>query len=129
MITEVQRKKIKSLINNHRHYDRKRFGTSDNTITYEGWLELYIEQQGRCWWTGIPMTIGEGLPSDASLDRLHCDLPHTLDNTVLVHRAVNLGRNDSSLKDWALYLHSCGLLAAEHVRDLQAIDLLIDNWE
>ena len=117
-ITDEKRKKIKMYISNHRGYDRKRFGTHDNTITYEGWLELWIAQEGKCWWTGRQMTIADGLPTDASLDRLHCDKPHTLENTVLVHKAINLGRNDSSMLDWAKYLYSCGLLAPEHIEDM-----------
>lgn len=118
--TDEQKKTIKVRIANHRYYDRKRFGTSIGTITYEEWLELYIEQSGTCYWTGKPMTLAEDKPTDASLDRIDCNKPHTIDNTVLVHRSLNLGRNDASLHDWVTYLDSMGLLSDEHKQDLCA---------
>lgn len=123
-ITEAQRKAIKTRIGNHRFYDKKRFKTNDSTITYEEWLELWIEQEGKCYWTDMAMTLDSGLPTDASLDRLDCSKPHTKENTVLVHKSLNLGRNDTNLNDWVQYLNACGLLAASHVADLKEAGIL-----
>lgn len=116
--TDAQKQTIKIRIGNYRTYDKKRFGKYKSSINYEQWLELYIEQAGKCYWTGMPMTISEGLPTDASLDRLDCNLPHTQENCVLVHKSMNLGRNDASVLEWAKYLNMCGLLAEEHKKDL-----------
>lgn len=118
MFNKEQKAVIKSRINNYRRYDLKRFGSNEDSITYEEYLELIIEQKGKCYWTGQEMTIDEDKPSDVSLDRLFCDQPHTKENCVLTTRACNLGRNDSSLLDWSLYLYTLGILADNHVQDL-----------
>jgi hypothetical protein len=65
------------------------------------------------------MTINDDAPTDVSFDRLDCGKPHTYENTVACARAMNLGRNDTSLKDWSLYLYSLGILAPAHVADLR----------
>jgi hypothetical protein len=121
LISEEDRKAIKRLIGNYRHYDKKRFGTNESTVTYEDWLELYIEQGGKCFWSGKQMTVCKGLPTDASLDRIHCDLPHTRENCVLVHKSLNLGRNDTSLADWIEYLYTMGWLAADLAKEYESL--------
>jgi hypothetical protein len=121
-MTEEQRKRIKANVANHKHYDKKRFGTVKETLGYTDWLEKYAMQGGVCYWTAAKMTIGEGKPSDASLDRVDCSLPHTADNTVLCHKALNLGRNDTSLSDWVNYLYSMGILC--HARVIEFSYLL-----
>ena len=113
---------IKSRIKDYRKYDQKRFGTCKDSITYEEYLELVIEQEGKCYWTGREMQImGDSKLENVSLDRLHCHLPHTKDNCILCQRALNLGRNDSSIRDWVLWLESMNILSPALQQELDTI--------
>ena len=89
--TAEQRQLINGRINNYRAYDYKRFGTKKDSITYSEYLELIIEQEGKCYWTGRDMTITEGLPSDVSLD--------------------HLGRNDATVLEFTKWLYMMGILS------------------
>lgn len=109
--TTRERKVIQSRINNHRQYDKQRFGTNATTLTYVDFLELYIEQKGKCYWSDKQMSIESNQLADASLDRLDNDKPHTKENCILVMRALNLGRNDATLAEWVEYLSFMGLLS------------------
>lgn len=63
-------------------------------------FSLLAEQQGRCFWTGVTMSLEEmGKPWSISLDRMDCDRGYVRDNVVLVCMSANLARNDSSPDD------------------------------
>ena len=121
-ITEEDRKRIKSRIAGHKKYDKKRWGTSVGTISYEEYLEKFIAQEGLCSLTSLPMNLDSLNPEGASLDRINNDEPHTAENTILVHRALNLGRNDTTLEDWCRYLQMLGILNEEWTNFLAVID-------
>jgi hypothetical protein len=74
---------------------------------------LFISQEGKCYWTGKPMSIETNDLTDASLDRIDNSKPHTYENCILTMRALNLGRNDASLIEWVSYLNMMGLLSPE----------------
>lgn len=120
----AQDKTLVQRIQGYRKYDKKRWGTCDTSITYDDAIRILIEQGGKCYWTGREMTVNFKQPTDVSFDRLDCSKPHTYENTVATTRAMNLGRNDSSLRDWSLYLHSLGILAEEHVESLKEVGLI-----
>jgi hypothetical protein len=122
--TQEQRQLIKGRIQAYRRYDLKRFGTCKDSINYEQYLELIIEHKALCYWTGREMTITEGLPSDVSLDRLDNSKPHTKDNTVLCQRAVNLGRNSSTVLEFTRWLYLMGILSPALVQELQETNTL-----
>lgn len=120
----AQDKTLVQRIQGYRKYDKKRWGDCSTSITYDDAIRILIEQQGKCYWTGREMTVNFKQPTDVSFDRLDCSKPHTYENTVATTRAMNLGRNDSSLRDWSLYLYSLGILADEHVKDLKELGLI-----
>lgn len=111
--SEQERAKIKKLIAGYRNYDKERFGTNKTSITYEEWLELAVEQDLKCWWTGKELTIGTGKPTDASLDRVHSSEPHTKSNSVLCHKQINLMKNAMLPVEFAEYLDSLGILSEQ----------------
>lgn len=99
-----------SRIKDYKRYDKSRFGTVA-TITYAEYLEMFISQDGLDYWTGRPMTINDGTLTEASLDRVDCNKPHTADNSVLCRRTNNLGRSNTPVMIWLLFLHDEGTLS------------------
>lgn len=72
----------------------------------EGTLRgLVKEQDGRCYWFGVPFTyeVGSGL-SLVSIDRLNNDLGYTADNIVLVCDAANTARRDYSESEFKQFV-------------------------
>jgi hypothetical protein len=100
---------MKARINEHKKFDAKRFSTRALTLGYDDILEKLINQCGKCYWTGKPMTFKEGKCSEISIDRLDNDKPHSSDNTVLVQKAMNIGRGDATVEEWLYYLGYMGL--------------------
>jgi hypothetical protein len=128
--TPEQRKRIQGRISDYRKYDKAKFGTCEGSINYSEYLELTIEQGGKCYWTGRDMTISDGLPTDMSLDRLDNSKPHTKDNTILCQRVMNLGRNTSTVTEFVRWLYIMGLLSSELQDELVetgAFVLIADN--
>lgn len=117
--TKEQRATIKTRLNAHAKYDNDRFGKSDTSVNYEEYLELAIEQELKCWYSGKPLSVnGESKAREASLDRIDCGLPHTKENTVLCHRALNLGRSDVPYYEWLAYLQEMSVLCQEREQEL-----------
>lgn len=110
----AQNKTLVSRIQNYRRYDKKRWGANDTSITYDEFIELLQEQGGVCFWTGLPMTVSQGLPTDMSLDRLDNSKPHTKENCVIVQQFFNLGRNDTTAYDHMRYLAFTLHILADH---------------
>ena len=64
-------------------------------ITKEMVWELWKKQEGRCSFTGLPITFKD---SSASVDRIDNSKGYTLDNITLVHKDINLMRNKFSVE-------------------------------
>lgn len=89
------------LMSNIRHRDH------DFNIDIEYLLDLWDEQEGKCYWLAIPMqTKEQGTtyhPAKVSVDRLDCALGYIKGNVVLSSCFANLGRRDfppELFKDW-----------------------------
>lgn len=71
----------------------------EHTLTVEDIRALHLQQEGLCYWLGIPLG-DESLPNrhplKPSLDRLDCSRGYTPDNVVLTTTFANLGRTDNS---------------------------------
>lgn len=67
--------------------------------------ELLQDQDGKCGWTGIALSLREIVkPWSISLDRLDCDQGYIKGNVMLTCRAVNLARNNSSPEDFLAFI-------------------------
>jgi len=76
------------------------------TISESDVLDKYEEQQGRCFWFGVPLdpTADCRDPFKPSLDRLDVDGPYSADNVVLSSVAANMGRQRASTDRWTKFL-------------------------
>ena len=114
--TDYSRSYIKTLLRAYGQKDRRKF-PGVKTIDYEGFLELFVKQEGKCFWTGrqmeLPLNDGRRKPSQVSVDRLDNDRPHTLDNCVLVCQSINLMRSNYSMDDWLSFASNLGILSEE----------------
>jgi hypothetical protein len=67
--------------------------------------ELLAEQEGKCAWTGIQLSLEEmGKPWSISLDRIDCSVGYVRGNVLLTSRAANLARNQSSVEDFGVFI-------------------------
>lgn len=59
-------------------------------LTIEDFWELFLEQKGKCYFTGLSLSVG-GVECDttASLDRIDNSLGYTVGNVKWVHKTVN----------------------------------------
>jgi hypothetical protein len=82
-------------------------GSTD--LTVEFLFGLYAGQQGRCYWTLVPLTLelGSGLTA-VSLDRLDCKRGYTMDNVVLSCIAANTARGNATPDQFAEFLGLVG---------------------
>lgn len=67
----------------------------DFKITKQYIWSLYIEQNMKCYFSGLPISYIEG---NASIDRINNSLGYTNNNVVIVHKDINLMRNKFSVK-------------------------------
>ena len=71
------------------------------------WIrDQFARQQGRCFYTGIPMVLGgrRKHPRKPSLDRIDSTRAYTPDNCVLCLCAVNFMKNDYTLDEFMALL-------------------------
>lgn len=84
----------------------KRGGKHERTdLDREFLYQLYVEQDGRCGWTGVRLSLEEmGKPWSVSLDRLDCDRGYVKGNVMLTSRAANLARNNSTTAEMEAFV-------------------------
>ena len=74
------------------------------TLTVEELLEVFQQQGGRCYYSGIPLTYDQGGDTDVSIDRMDSTKGYTEDNVVLCCWRVNNMKGDlcaSNFITWA----------------------------
>lgn len=69
-----------------------------------GWALQKLDEQGwRCWYSGVPMTIGGGnksvCPTNVSIDRMDPALGYVRGNVVFCAAAVNIAKNIWTVND------------------------------
>lgn len=69
------------------------------TITSDFVQGLWEKQNGRCYWTGVPMIKSGEIrhPLRVSIDRIDSTIGYDEDNVVLTCMLINLGRSNSSV--------------------------------
>ena len=90
---------------NYLVYDSKRKNI-EHTITKEEIEEIYNNQNGLCYWFGIPLipSLKHKYPLQPSLDRLDRNRGYTKDNVVICCYTANIGRNENDLETWLEFL-------------------------
>lgn len=86
------------------------YGERDLTITLDEIKELWDNQQGRCHWLGIKMSLEDleikDSPFAPSVERLNNDLGYVQGNVVLASRFANRGRGAYNGDDFQPRLNS-----------------------
>lgn len=89
--------------------DRQRFGSSAGSIHASDLKEIYENQNGTCFYTGLKMT-WSGLREDQkrnplamSVDRRNNQIPHTRENVVLVCLFVNVAKAEWSVDELKVF--------------------------
>ncbi len=80
------------------------------TITIEDLERLYAEQSGKCFYSGMAMTLKDDAKYAVSVDRINSKKGYTPDNVVLTCYIVNSMKNDLGAKEFfeivsKLYTH------------------------
>jgi hypothetical protein len=90
---------------NYLVHDSKRRNI-EHTITKEEIEEIYNNQNGLCYWFGVPLTPSSKhkYPLQPSLDRLDSNRGYTKDNVVICCYTANIGRNENDLETWLEFL-------------------------
>ena len=92
---------IHSKIGSSRYEDKiknRNFNINHNFIN-----DLLIKQNYKCFMTDVDLVHGQTLFA-ASIDRINNDFGHTIDNTQIVCRGINLAKNKGSNDDIKLFL-------------------------
>lgn len=102
---EKQKERRVRLWSNYLVHESKRRNV-EHTITKEEIEEIYNNQNGLCYWFGIPLvpSIKHKYPSQPSLDRLDINKGYTKDNVVICCYTANIGRNENDLETWKEFL-------------------------
>ena len=80
------------------------------SITIKDVWELYLKQDKVCALTGIDIYFGKKYEdTTASLDRINSKLGYTIDNIQLVHKVINIMKNNLDVKD---FINRCRLVDA-----------------
>lgn len=90
-----------TLINDSKH--RK----LENTLTIDDINQMYDEQNGLCYWFGVPLIPSNKKkhPQQPSLDRLDINKGYTKENVVLCCYSANIGRNENDIETWVEFLN------------------------
>ena len=97
-------RRVRLWINTLVHDSKKR--NIEHTITKEEIEEIYNNQNGLCYWFGVPLTPSSKhkYPLQPSLDRLDRNKGYTKDNVVICCYTANIGRNENDLETWMEFL-------------------------
>lgn len=80
------------------------YGERDLTITIDNIKDLWLKQNGRCYWLGIEMSLEDleikDSPFAVSVERLDNSLGYVHGNVVLASRFANRGRGAYSREDF-----------------------------
>ena len=75
------------------------------TLTEQDFVDMYNTQQGKCYWSGLPLDASfnkiKHHPFAISPERLDNALPYNKENVVLCRRMFNLGRMAFPEKDFS----------------------------
>ena len=75
-------------------------------ITFEELQAIWEQQNGKCYYTGIPMnfTYSLSLPKQMSLDRKDSSKGYTKENCVLCCQFINYAKHDYKMEDFLAFL-------------------------
>ena len=68
-------------------------------LSYEQILDKFEEQDGKCFYSGLPLVLEKKQPLSISIDRVDNQKGYTLENTVLCGLAINIFKGKYDIKD------------------------------
>lgn len=74
-----------------------------NNLTTDLLVDLYNQQNGKCWFTGIDMAGYKHPCLSVSIDRMDCKKPHDIDNIRLTIKCINRAKRhygDLIIESW-----------------------------
>lgn len=91
---------------------RKR-GTPHEIDIDPAWVvSQWDKQRGRCFYSGVPMTLGHG-PCLVTVERLDCERGYTVDNCVLASQQVNMMRRRTPISEFVWWCQQVSAFAPE----------------
>lgn len=101
----VTDKKLYQQIKYHRKNDLAQ-GLTGFDLCVQDIYDKFVEQEGKCYYTGITMTLPDVTRSifDISLDRIDNSKGHTKSNTCLVSQGCNFARNAYSVQEFQEFI-------------------------
>jgi hypothetical protein len=77
-----------------------------NTLTIDDVNKMFDDQNGLCYWFGIPLIPSDKKkhPQQPSLDRIDGNKGYTKENVVLSCYSANIGRNENDLDTWLEFI-------------------------
>lgn len=88
--------RIKHIIRNAR--SRSNIKGKDFNLTLEGVKQIYSDQNGQCFYSGLPLSFKTNDPSLLSIDRVNSDLGYVFGNVVLTTWACNAMKQDLDME-------------------------------
>ncbi len=88
------------------------------SITLKDVWDVYISQDKKCWYTGLPISfekdgdcnrVSDNSTRTASIDRIDSSKDYTKENIRIVHQMVNIMKNVYSEEK---FIEMCSLIAA-----------------
>jgi hypothetical protein len=78
----------------------------ENTLTIDDVNKMFDDQNGLCYWFGIPLIPSDKKkhPQQPSLDRIDGNKGYTKENVVLSCYSANIGRNENDLDTWLEFI-------------------------
>jgi hypothetical protein len=79
--------------------ERNKHG-NNSPITFEDFQSKYNQQNGKCFYSGEPMTFDKTSNTTISVDRIDSQKNYTLDNIVFCRKICNTMKNDLPLLEF-----------------------------
>ncbi len=106
MMQKASAAKNREAANAKDHRKRDAILSPEQVVSFDELLDKLEEQQGRCFYSGIPLQHGLNVAWRCSVERLNNDIGYTNENTVLVCVEFNT-RYQWSMAKFAHFLASC----------------------
>ena len=89
----------------NRHISRKSNSHIKCELTYDDVVQIYDNQNGKCYYTGLEMVLlGAKSPYKISIDRIDSNKNYSVDNCVLCCQCINYAKNMYSVEEFRLFL-------------------------
>jgi hypothetical protein len=82
----------------HKRRKSGRHSAGVSTITASDIARKWIDQNGRCYWSGMEFVLDPNSLYYPTLDRLDCNIGYTIENTAISCKWANFARGAASVE-------------------------------